>query len=58
MSRIDLAPAGPPRLVEHAGCGGAVEARLVCSAGGDELAPDEIVNRPAPGHAAALATLG
>jgi len=48
-----FAPAGPPRLVEHAVCGGRVEARLVCTDCGDELAHDEVTSRPGPGVLAA-----
>jgi DNA-binding HxlR family transcriptional regulator len=41
--------AGPPRLVEHADCGGAVAAQLACTECG-EVAP-KIVLRPGPGAA-------
>jgi len=45
-----LAPEGPPRIAEHAGCGGQVVERLICSDCGSELAPPEIRTRPGPGH--------
>lgn len=41
--------AGPPLLVEHAGCGGAVAAQLVCTECG-EAAP-KVETRPGPGAA-------
>jgi DNA-binding HxlR family transcriptional regulator len=50
-----LAPAGPPRLVEHAGCGGEAVATLVCGKCGKALGPDDISNRPGPGAISAAA---
>jgi DNA-binding HxlR family transcriptional regulator len=44
-----LATGGPPRLVEHAGCGGDAVAQLVCSDCGAELGPGEVHTRPGPG---------
>ena len=44
-----LAPSGPPRIVEHAGCGGDVVAQLVCAKCGKELASREIHSLPGPG---------
>jgi len=40
-------PEGPPRLVEHPGCGGKVSARLVCQTCGQML--DAVTTRPGPG---------
>jgi DNA-binding HxlR family transcriptional regulator len=48
-----LAPDGPPRLVEHVGCGGPVEQRLVCGDCGAELGPDDLTSRRGPGAVAA-----
>ena len=50
-----LAPGGPPRLVEHTGCGGAATAKLVCSDCGAELGPSDVTVRPGPGLTAAAA---
>jgi len=50
-----LAPAGPPRIVVHAGCGGPVEQRLVCGDCGAALGPDDITSRPGPGATAVAA---
>jgi DNA-binding HxlR family transcriptional regulator len=50
-----LAPNGPPRLVEHTGCGGAAVATLVCDGCGAELGPGDITSRPGPGAVAAAA---
>jgi DNA-binding HxlR family transcriptional regulator len=44
-----LAPGGPPRIVEHEGCGGRAVARLVCDDCGEELAADQVHSRPGPG---------
>ena len=44
-----LAPAGPPRLVEHTGCGGEAVATLVCNKCGSTLGPDDVSSRPGPG---------
>jgi DNA-binding HxlR family transcriptional regulator len=43
-----LAPDGPPRIVEHAGCGGDVVAQLICGECGKELGSHEIHSRPGP----------
>jgi DNA-binding HxlR family transcriptional regulator len=45
-----LAPDGPPVIVEHDGCGGALATRVVCSVCGAEPAPGESHARPGPGH--------
>jgi DNA-binding HxlR family transcriptional regulator len=41
--------AGPPRIAEHCGCGGAVVEQLACASCGRPLAPDEVATRPGPG---------
>jgi hypothetical protein len=33
---------GPPRIIEHAGCGGHVRSRMVCDACGNEVAGGEV----------------
>ncbi|HSX21262.1 MAG TPA: helix-turn-helix domain-containing protein [Gaiellaceae bacterium] len=40
-----LAPDGPPRLVDHIGCGGHVTARAVCDECGEVLAPGAVHSR-------------
>jgi DNA-binding HxlR family transcriptional regulator len=44
-------PGGPPVLLEHRGCGGAVGLHHVCEACGERLAPREIRAVPGPGAA-------
>lgn len=39
---------GPPRLVEHAGCGGPVAQQLTCTDCGQTLAPGQVHTRPGP----------
>ncbi len=39
---------GPPRLVEHAGCGGPVAERLTCTSCGQILTPRQVRTRPGP----------
>jgi DNA-binding HxlR family transcriptional regulator len=43
-------PDGPPRRIEHAGCGGRVVARLYCTRCKELTRPDQIVSRPGRGH--------
>ena len=45
---------GPPRLIEHAGCGGPVVEQLACTDCGQTLTPAQLRTRPGP----ALAGLG
>jgi DNA-binding HxlR family transcriptional regulator len=45
-----LATHGPPRIAEHAGCGGAVLEQHVCSECGSLLSTGEVNTRPGPGH--------
>ncbi|MQA86070.1 MAG: transcriptional regulator [Streptosporangiales bacterium] len=40
--------AGPPRVVEHAGCGGVVVERLTCSACGETVPSGQVRTRPGP----------
>lgn len=39
---------GPPRLVEHSGCGGSVVEELVCSGCGRKVTPGQVHTRPGP----------
>jgi len=41
-------PEGPPRLLEHAGCGGRVDRRLRCERCGRELEGEDVVMRDGP----------
>ena len=41
--------AGPPRLMWHRGCGGAITARATCAACGEPLPPTEIETELGPG---------
>ncbi len=50
-----LAPDGPPRLVEHDGCGGSVRASLLCGDCGAEVDPADVRSRPGPGRSTTLA---
>ncbi|XVQ11266.1 winged helix-turn-helix transcriptional regulator [Spirillospora sp. CA-255316] len=43
------APAGPPVIVSHAGCTGALGDDLHCDACGKRLEPHEVEARPGPG---------
>jgi DNA-binding HxlR family transcriptional regulator len=43
------APAGPPLLVTHRGCGGELTARLTCDRCGAELGPADVQAGPGPG---------
>jgi hypothetical protein len=44
-----LAPGGPPRVVEHGGCGGDAVAQLVCGDCGATLGPGDVHSHPGPG---------
>jgi DNA-binding HxlR family transcriptional regulator len=48
-------PTGPPRLVRHRDCGGAVTEHLTCARCGAELSARDVVSEPGPGAAAAPA---
>ncbi len=43
------APHGPPRLVRHRGCGGAVVQKLWCQTCGTEVTVDDVETQPGPG---------
>jgi DNA-binding HxlR family transcriptional regulator len=46
------APAGgPPVLLEHRGCGGAVDAHRICAACAERLSARDVLARPGPGVA-------
>jgi DNA-binding HxlR family transcriptional regulator len=42
-------PGGPPVLLEHRGCGGAVDAHRVCESCGARLTARDVTARPGPG---------
>jgi DNA-binding HxlR family transcriptional regulator len=46
------APAGPPMLIEHKGCGGEIDDRRRCLRCGAELEAWDAAPRPGPGHRA------
>jgi DNA-binding HxlR family transcriptional regulator len=50
------APDGPPRLTLHRGCGGSVEAAMVCDRCGEHVRQREIDVVPGPGHATSTAS--
>ena len=41
--------AGPPTVIEHRGCGGAVDEHRICGTCGARLAARDVVARPGPG---------
>ena len=43
------APAGPPMLLEHRGCGGAVDEHRLCAGCGTRLTARDVRARPGPG---------
>jgi DNA-binding HxlR family transcriptional regulator len=48
-----LAEHGPPRIAEHAGCGGELVEQLICSKCAAMVDSDQAQTRPGPGLAAA-----
>ncbi len=42
-------PAGPPRLLQHRGCGGPVQPHFTCGGCGAELAPTDVTAEAGPG---------
>ena len=42
------APDGPPRIIEHRGCGGEIDEYLTCSRCGERLTSRTVVARPGP----------
>jgi len=51
------APAGPPMLIRHVGCGGELGERRVCTRCGEPLGVRDVRAEPGPGAVAAGATL-
>jgi DNA-binding HxlR family transcriptional regulator len=49
------AASGPPRIIEHRGCGGQVNDHLSCDRCGQPLGARDVTTRPGPGAAAAAA---
>ena len=47
--RHDVAPGGPPMLLRHRGCGGAVDAHRSCAACGERLGARDVLAEPGPG---------
>jgi DNA-binding HxlR family transcriptional regulator len=43
------APDGPPRLIRHRGCGGAIVQKLVCAECGAEVTSADLLSEPGPG---------
>jgi DNA-binding HxlR family transcriptional regulator len=43
------APNGPPRLIRHRGCGGAIVQKLICADCGAEVTSAELMSEPGPG---------
>ena len=50
------APAGPPVVLEHKGCGGELDDRRRCLRCGADLEPADVHARPGPGATALAAT--
>jgi DNA-binding HxlR family transcriptional regulator len=50
-----MAEAGPPRLIEHRGCGGGVTDHLTCDRCGAPLDARSVTSRPGPGARPAVA---
>ncbi len=42
-------PAGPPVLLEHRGCGGAVDSHRICERCGKRMGPRDALAKPGPG---------
>jgi DNA-binding HxlR family transcriptional regulator len=47
--KYELPAAGPPVLLEHKRCGGAVDEHRICEACGSRLSARDVVARPGPG---------
>jgi DNA-binding HxlR family transcriptional regulator len=47
------APNGPPRIIEHRGCGGEIDEYLHCTRCGERLTPQTVIARPGPAASAA-----
>ena len=49
------AASGPPRIIEHRGCGGQVNDHLSCDRCGQPLTARDVITRPGPGASAVAA---
>jgi DNA-binding HxlR family transcriptional regulator len=47
--RYAPAPGGPPVLLEHRGCGGAVDSHRICERCGERLGPRDVIAKAGPG---------
>jgi DNA-binding HxlR family transcriptional regulator len=56
--RHSAGPEGPPKLIVHKVCGGAVSDRGICESCGQVLHARDAIQIPGPGRAAALAAAG
>jgi hypothetical protein len=56
--RHSAGPEGPPKLIVHKVCGGAVSDRGICESCGQVLHARDAIQVPGPGRAAALAAAG
>ena len=56
--RYSPSPGGPPRLIVHKECGGAVSERGICESCGETLHARDAIQVPGPGREAALAAAG
>jgi DNA-binding HxlR family transcriptional regulator len=56
--RYSPSPGGPPKLIRHKACGGAVSERGVCEECGRVLTARDAIQVPGPGRAAALLAAG
>lgn len=56
--RYSPTPGGPPKLIRHKVCGGAVSERGICEECGQVLTARDAIQVPGPGREAALAAAG
>jgi DNA-binding HxlR family transcriptional regulator len=56
--RYSPSPGGPPKLIRHKVCGGAVNDRGICAECGQTLHARDAIQVPGPGRTAALAAAG
>jgi len=56
--RYSPSPGGPPKLIRHKVCGGAVNERGICEECGKTLHARDAIQVPGPGRTAALAAAG
>src|SRR4029077_6590362 len=52
------APNGPPRLIRHRGCGGAVVQKLTCATCGKDVTAVDLESQPGPGARTAASAAG